>query len=348
LRGPSKSSRPWPRRSGAQRRGPKDGHEISAEVLAYVDELKAATPDLTTPQCVGAIAILFGVRVHRRSLQRALARKKTTRFSLTAGTRGIVDAYERLRAAVLGTQLVPGAGLATLRRQGMVAWIKAARPTHDLPPVLPARLPPTAGGLAASELALILASLVVTLAAEPTPNLKVTADHLQRDAYPYVRQSTLRQVAENGESTQRQYALRDRAIAAGWPPERIHVHRLRPRRVGSQRHRPRWLPGTRQRSRTRQGGHRHGPRSLPTATLILDEDGVYDPASFNDRLLLGLKGTMSEAELHILRTRMRGCQLNKARRGVLEIGPPVGLIYRPRPRPRRRGARGASFGLRYF
>jgi DNA invertase Pin-like site-specific DNA recombinase len=65
-----------------------------------------------------------------------------------------------------------------------------------------------------------------------------------------------------------------------------------------------------------------------TGTLILDEDGVYDPASFNDRLLLGLKGTMSEAELHILRARMRGGQLNKARRGELEIGPPVGLIYR--------------------
>ena len=66
-----------------------------------------------------------------------------------------------------------------------------------------------------------------------------------------------------------------------------------------------------------------------TATLILDEDGVYDPACFNDRLLLGLKGTMSEAELHILRARMRGGQLNKARRGELEIGPPVGLVYRP-------------------
>ena len=65
-----------------------------------------------------------------------------------------------------------------------------------------------------------------------------------------------------------------------------------------------------------------------TATLILDEDGIYDPASFNDRLLLAIKGTMSEAELHILRARMRGGQLNKARRGELEIGPPVGLIYR--------------------
>jgi DNA invertase Pin-like site-specific DNA recombinase len=66
-----------------------------------------------------------------------------------------------------------------------------------------------------------------------------------------------------------------------------------------------------------------------SATLILDEDGVYDPAGFNDRLLLGLKGTMSEAELHILKARMRGGQLNKARRGELEIGPPVGLVYRP-------------------
>ena len=65
-----------------------------------------------------------------------------------------------------------------------------------------------------------------------------------------------------------------------------------------------------------------------TATLILDEDGIYDPAGFNDRLLLGLKGTMSEAELHILKARMRGGQLNKARRGELEMGPPVGLVYR--------------------
>lgn len=65
-----------------------------------------------------------------------------------------------------------------------------------------------------------------------------------------------------------------------------------------------------------------------TATLILDEDGIYDPANFNDRLLLGLKGTMSEAELHILKARMRGGQINKARRGELEMGPPVGLVYR--------------------
>src|SRR5258707_10401957 len=65
-----------------------------------------------------------------------------------------------------------------------------------------------------------------------------------------------------------------------------------------------------------------------TATLLADEDGFYDPADFNDRLVLGLKGTMSEAESHILKARMRGGQLNKARRGELEMGPPVGLVYR--------------------
>jgi len=62
--------------------------------------------------------------------------------------------------------------------------------------------------------------------------------------------------------------------------------------------------------------------------LILDEDGIYDPANFNDRLLLGLKGTMSEAELHFLKARMRGGMINKARRGELEMRPPVGLVYR--------------------
>jgi DNA invertase Pin-like site-specific DNA recombinase len=64
-------------------------------------------------------------------------------------------------------------------------------------------------------------------------------------------------------------------------------------------------------------------------TLILDEDGLYDPAAFNDRLLLGLKGELSQAELHFLKARMRGGVLNKARRGELEMGPPVGLIYLP-------------------
>jgi DNA invertase Pin-like site-specific DNA recombinase len=177
------------------------------------------------------------------------------------------------------------------------------------------------------------------------PELKVTADHLKRDAYLYVRQSTLRQVAEHGESTQRQYALRQRAIAAGWPIERIHVI---DRDLGKSGSSTTARDGFQQLvsevalgkagivmglevsrlARNSADWHRLIELCALTATLILDEDGIYDPAGFNDRLLLGLKGTMSEAELHILKARMRGGQLNKARRGELEMGPPVGLVYR--------------------
>ena len=99
----------------------------------------------------------------------AHAQKKTTRFSVAANAGRVVDAYEQLRAAVVGAQQIPGAGLVTLRRQGMAAWIKASDsipgPTSPLPA---ARRPPTAGAIARNELTLILASLVVTLSAEPT------------------------------------------------------------------------------------------------------------------------------------------------------------------------------------
>jgi DNA invertase Pin-like site-specific DNA recombinase len=174
---------------------------------------------------------------------------------------------------------------------------------------------------------------------------KVTAEHLKRDAYLYVRQSTLRQVAENGESTERQYALRHRAIAAGWPPERVRVI---DRDLGKSGATAAMRDGFQELvsevalgkagivmglevsrlARNSADWHRLIELCALTATLILDEDGIYDPAGFNDRLLLGLKGTMSEAELHILKARMRGGQVNKARRGELEMGPPVGLVYR--------------------
>ncbi|WP_229179529.1 recombinase family protein [Bradyrhizobium ivorense] len=155
----------------------------------------------------------------------------------------------------------------------------------------------------------------------------------------------MRQVAEHGESTQRQYALRQRAIAAGWPIERIHVI---DRDLGKSGSSTTARDGFQQLvsevalgkagivmglevsrlARNSADWHRLIELCALTATLILDEDGIYDPAGFNDRLLLGLKGTMSEAELHILKARMRGGQLNKARRGELEMGPPVGLVYR--------------------
>ncbi|MCA1416384.1 recombinase family protein [Bradyrhizobium sp. NBAIM20] len=175
--------------------------------------------------------------------------------------------------------------------------------------------------------------------------LKVTTEHLKRAAYLYVRQSTLRQVAEHGESTQPQYALRARAIASGWPIERIHVIDCDLGKSGSS---TTAREGFQQLvsevalgkagivmglevsrlARNSADWHRLIELCALTMTLILDEDGIYDPANFNDRLLLGLKGTMSEAELHILKARMRGGQLNKARRGELEMCPPVGLVYR--------------------
>ncbi len=175
-------------------------------------------------------------------------------------------------------------------------------------------------------------------------DLKVTADHLRRDAYLYIRQSTLRQVAENGESTQRQYALRHRAIAAGWPTERIRVIDCDLGKSGSSSvardgfqelvsevalAKAGIVMGLEvsRLARNSADWHRLLELCALTSTLILDEDGIYDPASFNDRLLLGLKGTMSEAELHFLKARMRGGQLNKASRGELKIGPPVGLVY---------------------
>ena len=175
---------------------------------------------------------------------------------------------------------------------------------------------------------------------------KITADHLERDAYLYVRQSTPRQVTEHGESTQRQYALRDRAIAAGWPTERIRTIDCDLGRSGAQatdrdgfQHlvsevalgKAGIVMGLEVSRLARNCADWHKLIELcaMTATIILDEDGIYNPGDFNDRLLLGLKGTMSEAELHVIKARLRGGVLNKARRGELKIGPPVGLIYHP-------------------
>jgi DNA invertase Pin-like site-specific DNA recombinase len=176
------------------------------------------------------------------------------------------------------------------------------------------------------------------------PQQKVQAGHLKRNAYLYVRQSTLRQVFENTESTKRQYGLRQRAIALGWPEERIIVidsdlgqsGASSADREGFQRLVSEVGVGhagivlgleVSRLARNSMDWHRLLEICAITDTLILDEDGIYDPAHFNDRLLLGLKGTMSEAELHVLRARLQGGILNKARRGELEMRPPVGLVY---------------------
>ncbi|HYZ42503.1 MAG TPA: recombinase family protein [Stellaceae bacterium] len=173
---------------------------------------------------------------------------------------------------------------------------------------------------------------------------KVSTDHLKREAFLYVRQSSPRQVFENTESTKRQYALRDRAVALGWPIERIHVidsdlGRSAARadhRDGFQRLITEVAMGragivlgleVSRLARNNAEWHRLIELAALSHTLILDEDGIYDPAHFNDRLLLGLKGTMSEAELHVLKARLQGGIRNKARRGELELPLPIGLVY---------------------
>jgi len=175
---------------------------------------------------------------------------------------------------------------------------------------------------------------------------KVTASHLQRNAYLYVRQSSPRQVLENTESTARQYALRDRAVALGWRLERIvvidhdqgHSGQTAAGRVGFQKLVADVSMGqvglvlgleVSRLARSSTDWTRLIEICALTDTLLLDEDGVYDPSQFNDRLLLGLKGTLSEVELHVLRARMVGGLMNKARRGELRSALPVGLVYGP-------------------
>ena len=174
---------------------------------------------------------------------------------------------------------------------------------------------------------------------------KVTAAHLARSAYLYVRQSTVRQVFENQESTKRQYALRERAVALGWTTEQVVVIDEDLGVSGAVKDREGFARLVAEVGLARAGivlglevsrlarnstdWHRLLEICALTDTLILDEDGIYDPANFNDRLLLGLKGTMSEAELHVLRARLRGGILNKARRGELRLALPVGFVYGP-------------------
>jgi DNA invertase Pin-like site-specific DNA recombinase len=178
------------------------------------------------------------------------------------------------------------------------------------------------------------------------PQGKIKSQHLRRNAYLYVRQSTLRQVMENSESTDRQYGLRQRAIQLGWNQEQIVVidndlgqsGASASDRLGFQKlvaevgmARAGIVMGLEvsRLARNSVDWHRLLEICALTDTLILDEDGLYDPAHFNDRLLLGLKGTMSEAELHVLKARLQGGIVNKARRGEL-LGPlPIGFQYGP-------------------
>jgi DNA invertase Pin-like site-specific DNA recombinase len=168
--------------------------------------------------------------------------------------------------------------------------------------------------------------------------------HRQKLACIYLRQSTLKQVRLHHESTERQYALRDKALQLGWPPERILVldHDLgisgtqmanRPdfqrvvAEVSLQKAGAVFALEASRLSRSDLDWHHLVDLCGWTGTLLIDEDGIYNPADFNDRLLLGLKGTMSQAELHFLRARLQGGKLNKARKGQLHFPLPVGFVY---------------------
>src|ERR1700726_1612907 len=173
---------------------------------------------------------------------------------------------------------------------------------------------------------------------------KITASHLSRQAIVYLRQSSAAQVENNRESTERQYALAAKARELGWPTDRIIVIDEDLGLSGS---------GFVARSvfarltaevalahvglvlglevsplaRNNADWHRLIDLGGLTDTLIGDAGGIYHPALFNDRLLLGVKGTMSRSELHVLRARLNGGIRNKAARGELRRGLPVGFVW---------------------
>jgi len=172
----------------------------------------------------------------------------------------------------------------------------------------------------------------------------VQATHLARGAYLYVRQSTLHQVVHNTESTRRQYALRERAEALGWPADRIEVIDCdQARSASSADDREGFQRLVTEVGMGRAGivlglevsrlarrcsdWHRLVELCAMTGTLILDQDGLYDPTSFNHQIVLGIKGFMSALELGMLRARLRGGLLAKAARGELRLGLPVGFVY---------------------
>jgi DNA invertase Pin-like site-specific DNA recombinase len=199
-------------------------------------------------------------------------------------------------------------------------------------------------------------------------NSKITEHHRSKPAYIYVRQSTPGQVRHHQESTERQYALNQKARELGWNETAIHTLDGDQGRSGSQmagREAFRTLVGdvsmgqvgavfaleVSRLARSNLDWYRLLELCALTDTLVVDEDGCYNPADFNDGLLLGLKGTMAQAELHLLRGRLQGGKLNKAKKGELRFPLPVGFCYDdqgrivPDPDDEVRGAVGLVFRL---
>jgi DNA invertase Pin-like site-specific DNA recombinase len=175
-------------------------------------------------------------------------------------------------------------------------------------------------------------------------NEKVQPTHLQRQAFVYVRQSTAAQVEHNKESTDRQYKLRDQAINLGWPEQQVKIIDEDLAKSGADSSRRTGFTNmisevalgkvglilaleVSRVARNSSDWYRLLDLCSVTNTLIGDGDGLYHPGLFNDRLLLGMKGTMAEAELHVIRARLEGGIRNKAARGELRRGLPVGFVW---------------------
>jgi len=173
---------------------------------------------------------------------------------------------------------------------------------------------------------------------------KIQNSHRQKPAYIYIRQSTMGQVKHNRESTERQYALKDKAIQLGWNPSTIRVLDQDLGKSGSQ------ISGRKdfktlvtdvsmgqvgalfaleasRLARSCLDWQRLLEICSITGTIVIDGDGCYDPSDFNDGLLLGIKGTIAQAELHFIRERLQGGKRNKANKGELRFPLPVGLCY---------------------
>jgi DNA invertase Pin-like site-specific DNA recombinase len=178
---------------------------------------------------------------------------------------------------------------------------------------------------------------------DPLRSPKLKDWHLDRSAFVYVRQSTPQQVLDHQESTARQYALAGRAVALGWTADRITTIDDDLGRSGqSIEGRPGFqrllaevaldhvglilgLEMSRL-ARSNRDWHQLLELCARFRVLLADAEAIYDPADHNDRLLLGLHGMMSEAELHVLKDRMYQGRLNKARRGALMGTPPIGYL----------------------
>jgi DNA invertase Pin-like site-specific DNA recombinase len=173
---------------------------------------------------------------------------------------------------------------------------------------------------------------------------KITPVHLRRDAYVYVRQSTITQVKEHTESLQRQYELVERAAALGWLAHQVLVIDEDLGRSGADASAREGFKGlvadvglgkvglilgieVSRLARNNADWYHLLDLCALTDTLLADADGIYHPADYNDRLVLGLKGTMSEAELHLIRSRLTAGLRHKAAKGELRHGLPVGFDY---------------------